>query len=207
MAASLAQDGRGPSPLCPLVSAHIPRVGRPRHQKHAPASLGKRESRPGPRGVWRGRNHQVSSRWGGSQGRAEGWHSMQNWRYWGTCGWAEGFWVPDPGRDWVRVPGARAGPEAPGEGHWLWCRYQAPKQMLSAIRAASTPSCMPWACPREMGGNVPNMASILRVSREQRVQAASRAGGPADDNLFHGSYAYGTAPASESTRTFPRNKQ
>lgn len=144
---------------------------------------------------------------GGSQGRAEGWHSMQNWRYWGTCGWAEGFWVPDPGRDWVRVPGARAGPEAPGEGHWLWCRYQAPKQMLSAIRAASTPSCMPWACPREMGGNVPNMASILRVSREQRVQAASRAGGPADDNLFHGSYAYGTAPASESTRTFPRNKQ
>lgn len=70
MAASLAQDGRGPSPLCPLVSAHIPRVGRPRHQKHAPASLGKRESRPGPRGVWRGRNHQVSSRWGGKSGQS-----------------------------------------------------------------------------------------------------------------------------------------
>ena len=57
------------------------------------------------------------------------------------------------------------------------------------------------------GGNVPNMASVLRASREQRVQTASRAGGPADDNLFHGSYAYGTASASESTGTFPGNKQ
>lgn len=57
------------------------------------------------------------------------------------------------------------------------------------------------------GGNVPNMASVLRASREQRVQTASRAGGPADDNLFHGSYAYGTASASESTATFPGNKQ
>lgn len=57
------------------------------------------------------------------------------------------------------------------------------------------------------GGNVPNMASVQRASRKQRVQAASRAGAPAGDNLFHGSYAYGTAPASESTRTFPRNKQ
>lgn len=56
-------------------------------------------------------------------------------------------------------------------------------------------------------GNVPNMASVPTASREQCVQAASRAGGPADDNLFHGSYAYGTAPASESTRAFPRNKQ
>lgn len=51
------------------------------------------------------------------------------------------------------------------------------------------------------------MAFVLRASREQRVQAASGAAGPTGDNLFHGSYAYGTAPASESTRTFPRNKQ
>lgn len=56
-------------------------------------------------------------------------------------------------------------------------------------------------------GNIPNMAFVLRASREQRVQAASRAAGPTGDNLFHGSYAYGTAPASESTRTFPGNKQ
>lgn len=79
--------------------------------------------------------------------------------------------------------------------------------MLSAIGAAATPSRTPWGLSRGQRGNVPNMASVLRASREQRVQAASRAGGPADDNLFHGSYAYGTAPASESTRTFPRNKQ
>lgn len=79
--------------------------------------------------------------------------------------------------------------------------------MLSAITAASTPTCRPSGLSRGEEGNVPNMASVLRVSREQRVQAASRAGGPAGDNLFHGSYAYGTAPASESTRTFPRNKQ
>lgn len=65
----------------------------------------------------------------------------------------------------------------------------------------------PGPSPGEGGGNVPNMASVLRASREQHVQAASRAGGPADDNLFHRSYAYGTAPASESTRAFPGNKQ
>lgn len=111
---------------------------------------------------------------------------------------------------------AGTGPESQGAGqgqspwwggHWHWHRCQAPKQVLSAIRAAGTPSCQPSGLSRGEGGNVPNMASVLRASREQRVQAASRDGGPADDNLFHGSYAYGTAPASESTRTFPRNKQ
>lgn len=65
----------------------------------------------------------------------------------------------------------------------------------------------PGPGPGARGGHVPNMASVPRASREQHVQAASRAGGPADDNLFHRSYAYGTAPASESTRAFPRNKQ
>lgn len=79
--------------------------------------------------------------------------------------------------------------------------------MLSAIRAAGTPSCTPLGLSQGKEANVPNMASVLRASREERVQAASRAGSPAGDNLFHGSYAYGTAPASESTRIFPRNKQ
>lgn len=119
-----------------------------------------------------------------------------------------GLWVPDSGRDWVRVPRARAGPEAPGGGALALTQVPGPKAGVechqsgrhSILHTAPGPA-------RGRGGNVPNMASVLRASREQHVQAASRAGGPADDNLFHRSYAYGTAPASKSTRAFPGNKQ
>lgn len=86
----------------------------------------------------------------------------------------------------ARVPGPKAGAE---------CHRSCWRSVLHTLS---------WG---KGWGNVPNMASVLRASREQHVQAASRAGAPAGDNLFHGSYAYGTAPASESTRTFPRNKQ
>lgn len=197
-----AEGGSGPAAeRCPPVSTHTS-MGHPGARGMPPASLGRQGG--GPQGGTEGQEPpgQFMVR-AGSWGTGELWHSRQNQRYWGTC---SGHRVV---RDQILAgtgPGQGQKPLV-GGGHWLWHRYQAPVQVLSAIRAAGTPSCLPSGRSRGQGGNVPNMAFVLRASREQRVQAASRAGGPADDNLFHGSYAYGTAPASESTRTFPRNKQ
>lgn len=42
----------------------------------------------GPRKAWRAGTPRPVPWERGSQGRGEGWSSMQNWRYWGTCGWA-----------------------------------------------------------------------------------------------------------------------
>lgn len=158
----------------------------------------------GPREARRGRNPRASS-WSGQGAGAQESYGTPG-RTSDIGGRAVGIGLFGT-RSWQGLGQGRARSPWWGGGHWLWHRYQAPVQVLSAIRAAGTPSCLPSGRSRGQGGNVPNMAFVLRASREQRVQAASRAGGPADDNLFHGSYAYGTAPASESTRTFPRNKQ
>lgn len=40
-------------------------------------------------------------------------------------------------------------------GHWLWHKYQAPKQVLDAIRAASTPTCMPLGLSQGEGATSP----------------------------------------------------
>lgn len=58
-------------------------------QKQAPASLGRQEG--GPQGGMEGQEpsgrFMVRGRGGGRES-GEGWRSMQNWRYWGTCSWA-----------------------------------------------------------------------------------------------------------------------
>lgn len=71
--------------------------------------------------------------------------------------------MPDPGKDPVRVLGARPGPESPSEGLGTLTRSQ-------HHQSCGTLPCTPLGLSWEGGGNVPNMASVLRASREQRVQ-------------------------------------
>lgn len=191
----------------PPVSKHT-RVGSPRHQKHAPPpSLSGEAGRWAPGGmegqeppgqftVRRGSQGRggdgVPCRTGDIGGRAAG-HRVFGYQILaGTQPGSQG-----PGQGQKPLAGGTGSGTGSRPQSRCWCHQSCRHSILHT----------PGPSPGARGGHVPNMASVPRASREQHVQAASRAGGPADDNLFHRSYAYGTAPASESTRAFPRNKQ
>lgn len=177
--------GAGPAAESPLGTHHWAGRRWPRrHRGRNPRAV------HGERGQGRG-GHGTPCRTGDIGGRASGQRGLGYQILAGTGPGPQG-----PGQS--QKPLERATGSGPGASPQRGCRV--PSEL-----PAPRPAC-PWACHRERG-NVPNMASVPSVSSGQRVQAASRAGSPAGDNLFHGSYAYGTAPASESTRAFPRNEQ
>lgn len=100
--------------------------------------------------------------WRGSQVRGEGWNFVQNWRYWGTCSWAEGLWQgldQDP-----RGQKPLTGGTGSGTGTRPQSRCWVPSE-LHALR----PAC-PCTCPRGRGQH-PQYG--LRPESEQR---AARAG-------------------------------
>lgn len=86
---------------------------------------------------------------------------MQNRQYWETCSWAEST-RSQQGPSQGSRGRARPGPESPSEEVWPRSQHH---------QSRGTLPCTPLGLSRE-GGNVPNMASVLRASGEQRVQAA-----------------------------------
>lgn len=123
----------------------------------------------GPREGWRGRNPQAHSWWGGESGQRRGMMLHAEPAILGDVQLGIGSLGTRSWQGLGQGPrGHRAGPEAPGRGHWLWHRYQAPNWVLSAIGAAGALSCTP--CPGERGATSP----IWPPSRERAENSTCR---------------------------------